>query len=150
MHNYFCLDWRKREVLKWPQRMSITMGVARGVQYLHTGGVLGNDIKIDNILLDESLTAKISSYNINIPSKVKSIHLQELTWILDKCVPWWSQVGAESPLHGQDASNQSHGYISNSSPLHIWLIQHCLCHWNSIHNAAKIQKRKTFIGWELF
>lgn len=58
--------------------MSITMGVARGVQYLHTGGVLGNDIKIDNILLDESLTAKISSYNINIPSKVKFIHLQEL------------------------------------------------------------------------
>lgn len=58
--------------------MSITMGVARGVQYLHTGGVLGNDIKIDNILLDESLTAKISSYNINIPSKVKLIHLQEL------------------------------------------------------------------------
>lgn len=81
------IDWRKREVLKWPQRMSITMGVARGVQYLHTGGVLGNDIKIDNILLDESLTAKISSYNINIPSK----------------------VGAGSPLHGQDASNQSHG-----------------------------------------
>lgn len=70
-------DWRKREVLKWPQRMAITMGIARGIQYLHTGGVLGNDLKIDNILLDESLTAKISSYNINLPSKVKSVHIEQ-------------------------------------------------------------------------
>lgn len=63
-------DWRKREVLKWPQRMAITMGIARGIQYLHTGGVQGNDLKIENILLDESLTPKISSYKITFPSKV--------------------------------------------------------------------------------
>ncbi|KAL2559271.1 Leucine-rich repeat protein kinase family protein [Forsythia ovata] len=77
-------EWRKREVLKWPQRMGIAMGVARGVQYLHTGGVLGNGLKIETILLDENLTAKISSYNISLPSK----------------------VGVESPLYGQDDSNQ--------------------------------------------
>ncbi|KAK6139302.1 hypothetical protein DH2020_026961 [Rehmannia glutinosa] len=77
------IDWRNREVLKWPQRMGITMGIARGIQYLHTGGILGNDLKIDNILLDESLTAKISSYNINLPSK----------------------VGTESPLNGQGTPN---------------------------------------------
>lgn len=59
-------------MLKWPQRMAITMGVARGIQYLHTGGVLGNDLKSDNILLDDTLTARISSYNINLPSKVNS------------------------------------------------------------------------------
>lgn len=63
-------DWRKREVLKWPQRTAITMGIARGIQYLHTAGVHGNDLKLDNILLDESLSAKISSYNVNLPSKV--------------------------------------------------------------------------------
>ncbi|KAL6567726.1 hypothetical protein OROGR_001394 [Orobanche gracilis] len=72
-------DWKKREFLKWPQRMGITMGIARGIQHLHNGGILGNDLKMDNILLDESLTAKISSYNLNLPSK----------------------VGAESPLHAQ-------------------------------------------------
>ncbi|XP_073134493.1 probable LRR receptor-like serine/threonine-protein kinase At1g14390 isoform X2 [Henckelia pumila] len=63
-------DWRKREVLKWPQRMAITMGIARGIQYLHTGGVQGNDLKIENILLDGSLTPKISSYKLTLPSKV--------------------------------------------------------------------------------
>ncbi|KAG2702285.1 hypothetical protein I3760_06G082600 [Carya illinoinensis] len=66
-------DWRKKEMLKWPQRMAITIGVARGVQFLHTGiapGIFGNKLKIENVLLDKSLAAKISSYNIPLLSKV--------------------------------------------------------------------------------
>uniref|UniRef100_A0A5B6ZF10 non-specific serine/threonine protein kinase n=1 Tax=Davidia involucrata TaxID=16924 RepID=A0A5B6ZF10_DAVIN len=84
-------DGRKRELLKWPQRMAITMGIARGIQFLHTGispGIFGNDLKIENILLDDSLTAKISSYNMTLPSK----------------------VGSESPLNGQDASKTIHSF----------------------------------------
>lgn len=67
------LDWRKKAMLKWPQRMGITMGIAKGIQYLHTelaSQNFGNDLKIDNILLDDSLTPKIASYNIPLPSKV--------------------------------------------------------------------------------
>lgn len=67
-------DWRKRDVLKWPQRMGITMGIAKGIQYLHTGGVTGNDIKLENVLLDETLTARISCYNISLPSKVMLVN----------------------------------------------------------------------------
>ncbi|KAA8529454.1 hypothetical protein F0562_033747 [Nyssa sinensis] len=69
------IDWRKREVLKWPERMGITMGIARGIQFLHTGfapGIFGNDLKINNILLDNSLTAKISNHNLTLSSKVGS------------------------------------------------------------------------------
>lgn len=79
------LDWKRREYLKWPQRMGITIGIARGIQFLHTGispGIFGNDLKIDNILLDDTLTAKISSYNISLPSKLHP----------------------ESPLHGDATS----------------------------------------------
>ncbi|KAG8654075.1 probable LRR receptor-like serine/threonine-protein kinase At1g14390 [Manihot esculenta] len=81
-------DWRKKDVLKWPQRMAITIGVARGIQFLHTGvapGIFGNNLKIENVLLDESLTAKLSNYNVPLPSK----------------------VGSESPLNGIDAYNLS-------------------------------------------
>lgn len=63
-------------MLKWPQRMAITIGLTRGVQFLHTGvapGIYGNNLKINNILLDESLSAKISSYNIPLPSKVEMV-----------------------------------------------------------------------------
>lgn len=63
-------------MLKWPQRMAITIGFARGIQFLHTGiapGIFGNNLKIENILLDDSLSAKISSYNIPLPSKVREV-----------------------------------------------------------------------------
>ncbi|KAH9606837.1 hypothetical protein KSS87_020245 [Heliosperma pusillum] len=67
-------DWRRKDKLKWPQRMTISMGIARGVHFLHTGiapGVFGNDLKMDNILLDDSLTPKISNYRIPLPMKVE-------------------------------------------------------------------------------
>ncbi|KAJ1423604.1 Protein kinase domain [Sesbania bispinosa] len=65
-------DRRKKEMLKWPQRMAISTGIARGIQFLHTGvnpGIFGNNIKIENILLDNSLNAKITGYSIPLPSK---------------------------------------------------------------------------------
>ena len=54
--------------------MGITIGIARGIQHLHTGmapAIFDNNITIDNILLDETLTAKISNYNVLMPLKVE-------------------------------------------------------------------------------
>lgn len=68
-------DWRRKDKLKWPQRLTISMGIARGVHFLHTGmvpGVFGNDLKIENVLLDESLTPKVSNYRIPLPFKVET------------------------------------------------------------------------------
>lgn len=48
----------------------MAMGIAKGIQYLHTGGVTGNSLKLENVLLDETLTARITNYNISLPSKV--------------------------------------------------------------------------------
>lgn len=64
--------------------MGITIGIARGIQHLHTGmasGIFGNDIKIDNVLLDETLTAKISNYNVLMPLKVE----QDFSYTLIDC-----------------------------------------------------------------
>lgn len=68
-------DWRRKERLKWPQRMTISMGIARGVHFLHTGmapGIFGNDLKIEHILLDESLTPKVGNYRIPLPYKAET------------------------------------------------------------------------------
>lgn len=65
-------DARKREVLKWPQRMTIAMSIAKGIQFLHTElvpAIFGNDLKVDNILLDDGLAPKITNYKIPFPSK---------------------------------------------------------------------------------
>ncbi|KAH9605063.1 hypothetical protein KSS87_011079 [Heliosperma pusillum] len=69
------VDWRRKDRLKWPQRMTISMGIAKGVHFLHTGmvpGVLGNDLKMENILLDDSLTPKLSNYKIPLPFKLEN------------------------------------------------------------------------------
>jgi len=70
----FWADWRRKDRLKWPQRMTISMGIARGVHFLHTAvapGISGNDLKIEHILLDETLTPKVGNYRIPLPYKVK-------------------------------------------------------------------------------
>ncbi|CAL9202449.1 unnamed protein product [Musa hybrid cultivar] len=60
-------EWREHETMKWPQRVSAVIGVARGIQFLHTvavPGIVGNDLNMDNILLDQTLTTKIRNYNL--------------------------------------------------------------------------------------
>uniref|UniRef100_A0A5B7A3W3 Protein kinase domain-containing protein n=1 Tax=Davidia involucrata TaxID=16924 RepID=A0A5B7A3W3_DAVIN len=56
-----------RRTLTWTQRIAAAIGVAKGIQFLHTGivpGVFSNNLKITDILLDQNLVAKISSYNL--------------------------------------------------------------------------------------
>ncbi|KAI3955435.1 hypothetical protein MKW98_018536 [Papaver atlanticum] len=53
--------------LTWAQRIASVVGIVKGIQFLHVGivpGVFSNNLKITDILLDESFVAKISSYNL--------------------------------------------------------------------------------------
>lgn len=51
----------------WTRRIAAAIGVARGIQFLHTGivpGVFSNDLKITDVLLDHELHVKINNYNL--------------------------------------------------------------------------------------
>ncbi|RRT68124.1 hypothetical protein B296_00038588 [Ensete ventricosum] len=92
-------EWRKREMLKWPQRLAAVTGVARGIQFLHTAavpGIFGNDLNIENIMLDKTLTAKISNYNLPVLPKNKNSKL--LTEFLFRI----GQGGCERPFVAAD------------------------------------------------
>ncbi|GAV57053.1 LOW QUALITY PROTEIN: Pkinase_Tyr domain-containing protein, partial [Cephalotus follicularis] len=61
-----------RKSLTWAQRITAEIGIAKGIQFLHTGivpGVYSNYLKITDILLDQYLAAKISSYNLPLLAK---------------------------------------------------------------------------------
>ncbi|KAJ8549873.1 hypothetical protein K7X08_033580 [Anisodus acutangulus] len=57
------------KILKWSDRLAILIGVAKAVQFLHTGVIppsFGNSLKTDSILLDEHQIAKLSDYGMSI------------------------------------------------------------------------------------
>ncbi|KAK1311725.1 putative LRR receptor-like serine/threonine-protein kinase [Acorus calamus] len=81
-------EWRQKEMMKWPQRVAAVIGIARGIQFLHTVAVPGiykNRLKTENILLDETLTAKISNYNLPLPWIVDSKDGSERHFEDDRC-----------------------------------------------------------------
>ncbi|CAN4080668.1 unnamed protein product [Withania somnifera] len=62
-------DKHARRKLTWTQRIAAATGVAKGLKFLHNGiipGLYSNNLKITDILLDQNLVAKISSYNLPV------------------------------------------------------------------------------------
>ncbi|KAL3623285.1 hypothetical protein CASFOL_032101 [Castilleja foliolosa] len=67
LRSYIIPERQSGQKLTWTQRITAAIGVARGIQFLHTGivpGVYSNRLKITDILLDGDLRVKISKYNL--------------------------------------------------------------------------------------
>lgn len=86
-------------MLKWPQRVSASIGVARGIQFLHNvtaPGIVQNVFNTENILLDKTLTSKISGFSLPMISISKN-----------------GKIFSETPFAVNDdsgsAHNQEHG-----------------------------------------
>ena len=80
----------KRKI-NWSQRIAVAIGIAKGIQFLHTWimpGLYKNNLKITDILVDYNFIAKISHYNLpllsNNTGKKVSENISSFVWFLDK------------------------------------------------------------------
>lgn len=78
-------DGKSGQKFTWTQRIAAGIGVARGIQFLHTGivpGVYSNRLKITDILLDHDLHVKINKYNLPLFTENRRLVSEEvfLTW----------------------------------------------------------------------
>lgn len=65
------------------QRISAAIGVAKGIQFLHTGivpGVYSNNLKITNVLMDHDMHVKLSSYNLPLLSETVELYKHKLAF----------------------------------------------------------------------
>ncbi|KAI3962707.1 hypothetical protein MKW92_012921 [Papaver armeniacum] len=65
--DYFIFDQKRSKLLNWGKRLSIVMGIAKGLLYLHQDSslrIVHRDLKASNILLDKNMKPKISDFGM--------------------------------------------------------------------------------------
>nr|XP_029147740.1 putative receptor-like protein kinase At5g39000 [Arachis hypogaea] len=66
---HYHLNWNE-EALTWKKRLEICIGVAEGLNYLHTASIFHHNIKLSNILLDYDLVPKLSDFGLPWSKKI--------------------------------------------------------------------------------
>lgn len=69
---YWCTDNSPGKALSWSERLAVLIGVAKAVNFLHTGVIpafYNNRLKTINILLNQHGMAKLSDYGLSVVSE---------------------------------------------------------------------------------
>ncbi|KAK1422826.1 hypothetical protein QVD17_18115 [Tagetes erecta] len=93
--------------LTWLKRLKICIGIAEGLDFLHTCGgeheflVKHRDIKSGSIFLDSDFNAKISNFELscNLHECDTTEHVSESLGYVDPAYEYWHYIGKESDIY---------------------------------------------------
>ncbi|KAM4113024.1 hypothetical protein ACJW30_05G186400 [Castanea mollissima] len=97
--DHFLFDPIKRVHLNWEKCYKITVGIARGLLYLHEDSrlrIIPCDLKVSNILLDEETNPKISDFGM-----AKLFLLDQTQANTSRIVGTYGYMAPEYAMHGQ-------------------------------------------------
>lgn len=58
--------------MKWKQKLTFLLHIARGVQYLHSKNIIHRDLKAENVLVDSNLICKLTDFGLSkMKDKIK-------------------------------------------------------------------------------
>ncbi|KAF3791415.1 putative serine/threonine-protein kinase [Nymphaea thermarum] len=63
-HCFFLMQDDAASLLPWAKRITIALGAARGLAFLHDASIIFRDMKASNILLDKDFNAKLSDFGL--------------------------------------------------------------------------------------
>ncbi|KAJ9542967.1 hypothetical protein OSB04_029473 [Centaurea solstitialis] len=95
----FILHETKSSMLKWPLRMDIIHGIAKGILYLHQDSrhrIIHRDLKASNILLDGNMNPKISDFGL-----AREFGGDQITDKTMKVVGTYGYISPEYAIHGR-------------------------------------------------
>ncbi|KAL2935572.1 Serine/threonine-protein kinase HT1 [Bienertia sinuspersici] len=75
------------------------LDIARGMEYVHSQGVIHRDIKPDNILIDHNFRLKITDFGVSCEEKKNDFKkVVTLRWMAPEMILQISMVGSLSPI----------------------------------------------------
>ena len=96
-------------LMSWATRIKVALDIARGIEYLHVYAIppiIHRDIKSSNILLDATLTAKLSNFSLSVkvPMDDKSHQRYDLGVVGTRCYInpeyiWHQQLTTKSDVY---------------------------------------------------
>ena len=95
--------------MSWATRIKVALDIARGIEYLHVYAIppiIHRDIKSSNILLDATLTTKLSNFSLSVkvPMDDKSHQWYDLGVVGTRCYInpeyiWHQQLTTKSDVY---------------------------------------------------